>query len=383
MNISCHRCLLQIASIIILSGVSILLALFLFMPHVSSAYVSNDAWDYRIKISIDHNKVKGNVTNFPVYIDLATLPPSFFKNVKKDGGDIRVFSSNGTTELPLEVVSINPQAKTGELYFLAPVLSSKVDTKFYLYYGNSNAIQYSPTDTFGRNAVWLDYARVYHGSTIDSTGNVDGVLRGTVSESVDVTHLGTTALTFTNNDTGSDFSVGELTGRTVQGWVRDTDSEDFYCGYFVDVRTNVNDGWVYLNHPYGYPQLSYGSAFTGYLNGKPTSGSGNATTTFNSWNFITVRSGSVWTDDSVHFGNRYGDRFYNDAFVGQMDELRITKTLDLPTAWIKTEYNNQSSPASFYKVGIQKFGKNKLSNREDRDGSEFLNDHSESWKDVN
>ena len=64
----------------------------------------------------------------------------FFANVESaggdDGGDIRVTTSNGTTELPRQVVSIDVGSETGELHFEADSLSSTQPTDFYIYYGN-------------------------------------------------------------------------------------------------------------------------------------------------------------------------------------------------------------------------------------------------------
>ncbi|GAG49321.1 unnamed protein product, partial [marine sediment metagenome] len=84
----------------------------------------NASWGYRKKITIDYTKVDANLTNFPVYVNLANLGSDFFSNVKGDGGDIRITKSDGTTELPREIVAINTGAETGEIHFKADSLSS-------------------------------------------------------------------------------------------------------------------------------------------------------------------------------------------------------------------------------------------------------------------
>ena len=151
----------------------------------------NPAWTYRKKITIDNAQVDANLTQFPVYVDLSDLSADFFANVESaggdDGGDIRVTTSNGTTELPREVVSINVGTLTGELHFEADFLSSSAPTDFYIYYGNAAASEPAASATYGSDNVWANgYAGLWHlgeeqaGATgtadvyADSTGNPNG-----------------------------------------------------------------------------------------------------------------------------------------------------------------------------------------------------------------
>src|SRR5204863_739531 len=48
-------------------------------------------------------------------------------------------------------------------------------------------------------------------------------------------------------------------------------------------------------------------------------------------------------------------RFDNRYFNGLLDELRLSNSIR-PAAWIATEYNNQSSPSTFYTVDLQSVG---------------------------
>src|SRR3989344_9011926 len=140
----------------------------------------NASWTYRVKITIQNGKVDADLTNFPVYVNLANLPAGFHTNVNQtDARDIRVTRADGTTECAREVVSYVAASDTGELHFLADALANATDTDFYIYYGNAAASDYAVTDTYGRNAVWADYEVVLHlnettggsGAFIDSTGN--------------------------------------------------------------------------------------------------------------------------------------------------------------------------------------------------------------------
>lgn len=106
------------------------------------------------RIIIDHTKVGGDLTNYPLYIDLSNFNDNFWLNVQDGGGDIRITTSDGITECPREIVSCDTTLKTGEVHALIPNVSASVDTVVYVYYGNPIATDYLPTDTYGSQAVW-------------------------------------------------------------------------------------------------------------------------------------------------------------------------------------------------------------------------------------
>jgi hypothetical protein len=134
-------------------------------------------------VTIDSDQVPADATNFPAYINLAHLfagSESFASTVANGGGNIRVFQ--GATELAREVVSCDTSAETGELHVLIPFLDSSADTVLSIYADGSSA-DYAVDDTFGRNAVWGDYAFVLHteSDATDSTGNLSVTEEGTPS----------------------------------------------------------------------------------------------------------------------------------------------------------------------------------------------------------
>ncbi|PSO45766.1 MAG: hypothetical protein BRC25_00975, partial [Parcubacteria group bacterium SW_6_46_9] len=151
----------------------------------------DSSWNYRQKITIASSQVDSNLTDFPVYVDLATMSSGFFSNVQSDGGDIRITQSDGTTEVARDVVSIDTASSTGELHFKASSVSSTSDTEFYVYYGNSGASNYTETATYGAENVWTNsQAGVWHlgeetGDAIDSTSNNnDGTPKNSVTQGV-------------------------------------------------------------------------------------------------------------------------------------------------------------------------------------------------------
>src|SRR5690606_38973349 len=123
------------------------------------------------------------------YVDLSDLPSEFWTNVQSDCDDVRITTSDETTEVPREIVSCDGDTDTGELHFKAPSLANATDTTFYIYYGNSSATDYATDATYGAENVWSNgYAGVWHleedpGGTapqiVDSTGNGnDGTSEG-------------------------------------------------------------------------------------------------------------------------------------------------------------------------------------------------------------
>src|SRR3989338_2847452 len=135
----------------------------------------NASWTYRVKITIQNGKVDADLTNFPVYVNLANLPAGFHTNVNQtDARDIRVTRADGTTECAREVVSYVAASDTGELHFLADALANATDTEFYIYYGNAAATEPAANATYGSQNVWdSNYKAVWHLKNASSTTIAD------------------------------------------------------------------------------------------------------------------------------------------------------------------------------------------------------------------
>jgi hypothetical protein len=132
--------------------------------------------DKRFKVTTDSTKIPGNVTDYPVYVDLADLGSGhgFWTNVRSDGGDCRAYESDGTTQLPIDVIAIDTTAKTGQLRFKATgTLSSSTDTDFYIYYGDAALTADAEDATYGRENVWTNYGQVYAMEGASATAIID------------------------------------------------------------------------------------------------------------------------------------------------------------------------------------------------------------------
>ena len=117
-------------------------------------------WPYRFTITSNPVLVLESNTN--LYFDLSKAPLSFWDNVNDDGSDIRVVFQDGT-EVAREVSGISKASRRGSLYFDSTGLSTSVETRWHIYYGNPGAAEPLPEWVNGRYNVWDDdYVGVWH-----------------------------------------------------------------------------------------------------------------------------------------------------------------------------------------------------------------------------
>ena len=367
-------------------------------------------WGYRVPITIQSGQVSSTLSSFPVYVDLSDMPASFFANVAGDGADIRMTTSDGKSEIAVEVVSINTASSTGELHFNAPTLSDTIDTGFYLYYGQPGASAPAATSTYGSQAVWNNgYVAVWHleedasgtgnSSTYkDSTSNefhcddyVSSVSKPSklgLAQDFDgandyIRCLGTdtapefsfsgdfaASAWFRPDSTTTNRRIFDNRGRGGPGpggpqgfylkirdqgggnWgFNDTDIEDTDGDLFAlqsaDGQDYAYDAW-YLTH---MAWDSSAQTWVQYVN----AGIDATITTLTN-----TADGNIDTVDSdIDFS--IGGDIASGGVVslppaqeidGQIDEVRILAR-NLSSGWVVTEYNNQNSPGTFYTVGSQ------------------------------
>lgn len=359
----------------------LLLAFFLLLPSSAQALWLDSNWDYRVPIEIAPGKVGSStaITNFPVYLNLDDLPGDFWTNVQADGDDIRLVEADEVTETAFELVAINSGGTAGELHFMADNLSTTSTSTFYLYYGNPAASAYAVTDTYGRNNVWSGHRAVYHleDLTQDSSGNAYAL---TNNNSVGTT-TGTIgyAADFGSSNTNKNLTASQL-GLAV--------GDERTFSVMVNISTAPASGEVYDIFGMGYDSTDVVYVFE-YRNVSGTYGLrvGRAryyvddptmlyttTLTTGTWYHLayTINSSRVQVlylngvavaSTTAVAGNGSGPTFDGAAFSrayyavarvlkGKVDETRVTAGVK-PPAWITTQYNNQSSPTTFYTIGAQ------------------------------
>jgi len=355
-------------------------------------------------VVIDHTKVSADLTDYVVYVNLADLPSSFWSVVANGGGDIRVFKSDGTTELAREVVSCDTATDTGELHIkFSGTLSSSSDTTIQIH-ADGTSSEPAVTATYGRNAVWSDYFTVLHfqsGAT-DSTGNVTWTANGTPAYNATNTVLGTVTANLDGTDDyySATLDLGALW--TIQS----------LCYYDDLPNSSTKVTWAYGVDSGGrraalatYWNVDSDQEF-GIYNGTSykTLDQDRAT---GSWKWYACIQGSTtdyfYVDGSLPSGNSHSGRAVNidnDEFFiarapssfgigsnhldAKIDEFRIRES-ELASTWLSTEYNNQSDPSTFYTAeAVGSTGTNTQINIGDtfRDVTEYKLNVGGVWKDV-
>ncbi len=328
-------------------------------------------------ITIDRTKVANTTQyNFPVLIS-GTYP---FLKTTANGG--KVYNANGfdvtftadidgTVNLNWEIEKYNPA--TGEIVAWVKIdaLSPTADKVIYMYYSDPaiNSFQGNVTGTW--NSA---YASVYHlanGTTLsaaDATSNTNnGTITGATARIGQMDGAANLSGTPQYINIGTGALVGITGNMTIEAWVNPTDYSNFngilsktagnqpkpYDFYLVQgsgipvlfrgngtgANSNVNATTAPPTGVWSHIVVTTsGSTVNHYLNGVPN-GSGNLGPAG------TPANGT----DIAYIGTRSD---LATRFKGGIDEVRISNG-NLSADWIKTEFNNQSSPATFYNLGIE------------------------------
>ena len=323
-------------------------------------------------LTIDNTKVADNVTDFPVYVDLSDMNATFWSTVANGGGDIRVFKSDGTTELAREVVSCDTGTDTGEIHFkFTGTLSGSVDTVVQIH-ADGVSSDYAVGATYGRNNVWSGYDGVYHlNSNTDSHGSNDGTATAMTYSAGKIGDAGD----FNGTSSYLTYPDATLTASnsfSVSFWVK-ADSNPSGNGCTLFEKFSGHTGWNYGTPSIGLnptrsvegsnrdssgiiSSSTFGDASDGsyhhicMIHDSSVGSYGNVKSFFDGVLITTVNNIRAFTD--YNRGVRVGkseDSWQGAYLDGLIDETRITSSA-LSADWITTEYNNQNSPATFYTI---------------------------------
>jgi hypothetical protein len=331
-------------------------------------------WAYRKNISINSTfRVQGSVSNFPVLISLSS-DTDLSAHAKSDGSDIFFTQGDGQSTIPYEREYYS--GGTLRAWVNVTSLTSTANTTIYMYYGFLSSPEMSH-----QNETWnSNYKGVWHleesgsgvaGEFKDSTSNMNNGRGGSGASGSTPTMTTSGKIGNGEDYDGGDWinvpsasSLRPTTAITLSGWIRlrtfgsgsDTDTilrkgEDNPNNYLLRVDNRYatlefnscdgGDGY-YIGTTYLQPNTWYyvagtwqsGSLRTVYINGVP-GGTGSY-------------AGPIPTDTrDLYMGGRTGG---DDLINGILDELRISNVAR-SADWIKTEYNNQNSPSTFYTVG--------------------------------
>ncbi len=359
----------------------------------TTAYAANcvtctpaSGYSYCRIITIDHTKVgpvnNTDQTNFPLlfsgtYSYLATVANGGYVQ-NANGYDINFTSdSGGTTFLSYERELYTTSGAVA-LWVKIPTLSHTSDTTIYLHYGNAGA-----TDPTNKTAVWdTNYKGVWH---LAESGN------GTAGEYKDSTN--------TNNLTGGNGTAAKVPTRTTgeigYGQQFNTASNKFINNNAVTGLPNLSASqtvstWYYIATNPGSEEmlidLQYDNSDTKGNQTEFAGAAGNLMCESNATPAYIVHVSSnpaqatwhmvTWTWDgatnrlyvdgtqtattatspqsaAVNYlilGNYWlSGAIGSTPFGGILDEVEISNAAR-SADWIKTQYNNQSSPGTFYSI---------------------------------
>lgn len=313
----------------------------------------------RLKGQVNASQVSGvsDLSNFPVLVSI-TLPDlrttgngGFVQDAQ--GDDITFTAANGTTILSHQRESYN--ASTGELEFWVrfPTLSATVDTEFYVYFGNPSIT----TDQSSTNVWDSNYKMVLHlnNDVLDAAGEgTDGTDLGTSDTAGQIGR----GRSYGNNE-GDQIRVDDngvspldISGNiTISFWMNGSNFSDLPD---IVTKGNWNDG-------YGVWPTGSGALVFQINNDDLRTGNGDITE--GQWEYVTVTRASNGdrfiyvngveeaNDNSIEsFSISDDDLFLSGTvyqYEGSLDEVRISN-VTRSEDWIATEYNNQSSPITFF-----------------------------------
>ncbi|MHA2307439.1 MAG: LamG-like jellyroll fold domain-containing protein, partial [Candidatus Hodarchaeales archaeon] len=335
---------------------------------------------YYKEITINHLKVSEELNNFPLLLSIYDIDLHTY--VQADGDDIAF--SNDTDWLDHEIErfqrDFNGTHARLEAWIRIPLLSSTVDTKIYMYYGNSTM-----DSRQAPSGVWnSDYKAVWHLNTtlLDSTSNNND---GTNFEADDSTGYIGNGRDYDGVDDYSNMSSGSSIdnlfngGASISTWIYpESWGQNDYGRVLAKSSVSAGtDGWVMCVDGEASPAADHHLLFfRGFDGNRGLWYTPEDSISLSQWNHVYVTyndnsdsnvpsiyingilqsltpepspSGSMVDDSSqsLYIGNYAGgDR----TFDGVIDEVRLTKGIK-SSGWIQTEYNNQDDPSSFYTIG--------------------------------
>jgi hypothetical protein len=340
-------------------------------------------FSYRKAITIDRTKVScGSMSNFPLLVSITN--DGSLKTVANgghiqsaDGYDIIFRDTDGTTTLDHEIESYDGTAGTLIVWVRVPSLTNLDNKVIYMYYGNGGIT----TETQNPNGVWdSSFNAVYHlgnGSTLSAADSTTNANNGAISGATATTGIADGAASFNGSSyyiTVPSSVLPSNNNFVLSAWFKTTSNGTIF-GEQNSAIGSTPTSW----DPALYVQTNgrlHGGIYTGTVPNLQSSGAVNNGAWHQAVLVVNGTGGSqtLYLDGAlvgsatgtpegpysyVYIGTGYSNYWPNTNngdyyFNGTIDEVRISSSATTPSAcWLQTEYNNQSSPATFYTVGTE------------------------------
>jgi len=230
-------------------------------------------WDFRKKITVQHEFVDSDLTNFPVYVPIKA--DADFHEARADGYDIRFTLSDGKTLLKYERehwTGGNGSPATAHFWVKIPSILASGGATIYVYYGKSDA-----PDGEDASNVWdANFKGVWHfneGSGMiaqDKSGfGNDGELKymteedwvdGKVNKALDIDGVDDVIAPVAGQSAGL---LNAHSAHTISAWVK-RNADDSMQVIWVEGGTSHGFG-LYLSDGAGTPQVTHVIRATGVL----------------------------------------------------------------------------------------------------------------------
>lgn len=348
----------------------------------------NSSWSYKRNITINHNYINTNLTNFPVIIpggDFGTIIDLIKNHCRTDGMDIAFTDSTETIQLYHELEYYNVNNYMMEIWVNIPFISSTTDTIIWMYYGNDDAPpqenQYNTWDDSYHLVSHYTYESL--STFLDSTQYVKNLVSylnfATFGKIIGGVIMNNNQIITTSYLWNSelDFDLKTADGITIESWIRPLTIAPGYfefsnkSGIFLGNFTNpgVNNGAVCLRLVNKTGNMTFEALFCTDINNNYISAFYDKWTytpifyyvvgVFNETDVRLYVNGVEVGHNNETLGNPSFDNFHANQnnliisqdrsfspwstthFYGMLDETRISNVIR-NSSWISASYYNQN-----------------------------------------
>jgi hypothetical protein len=364
--------------------------MFAFAPVALSAATLSNGFGYRRAITVAGSAVPSTQLNFPMLVSgtfpyLATLANgglitklTTLNSVVVPADLIFTSDPSGSALLKWEIASYTLATGAIEVWVQIPSLSN--GTVVYMFYNNPSATTYAGNAA----GAWdPNFGSVYHmgqnpnGSAPQLTDStVNGVnlttsVFGTGTLSSVPGQIGSAVYTTSANEyNGASLvstanSGGGAGSWSISGWFnfRGFDSYDSGFNPILGVSTGSSHRLIVIDNSNVVTGQVFGSGNSSFIVTAPTSPlstgawyffcvtfDGTTVALYQNGALVGTAAGVLGTVSDGVVRVAYSAAFQARATNSYFDEIRFSST-NRSAGWIATEYNNQSSPSTFYTIG--------------------------------